>query len=150
MAPNKIRGSRATTKISRSGLTPATTLRHVTPVEPTHGATSNTARQNRAHGPTTARNRAAVRPPSRRGDNVAAAAIGPLEDSGVDFKDVIKVLGRENLIGRSVGHEVSGTDSHHAPGVPRGQIHIMRHADDRHAAFAIQMLEDIVELHLDL
>ena len=38
--------------ISRSGLTPARTLRHVTPVDPIHGVIRRTARQNKAHGPT--------------------------------------------------------------------------------------------------
>src|SRR5262249_43947113 len=92
--PNNARGSRATKKISRSGLAPASTLRQVTPVEPTHGATSSTIRQNRAHEPTTIKNRAADRPPLCCGNDVTAMAIGPLDDTGGDFKDVIKVLRR--------------------------------------------------------
>src|SRR5436305_685944 len=101
-------------KIPRSGLTPASTFRHVTPAEPIQGVISRTARQNSAHGPTTATNRAAERPSLRCRNNVAAAAIGPPEDSGGDFENVIKVLRRENLFRRSVGHKVSGTHGNHA------------------------------------
>src|SRR2546430_17633917 len=79
-------------KISRSGLTPAMTFRQVTGVEPIHGVISNTTRQSNAHGPTTATNRARERPRSGGRADVVAAAVRPLEDSGCDFKDVIKRL----------------------------------------------------------
>src|SRR5436190_446073 len=149
-APNKTRGSRATMKISRSGLTPARTFRQVTPVEPIHGATSRTMTQKAAHGPTTPMNRAAERPPSRRGNDVTAPAVGPLEDSGGDFKDVIKMLRREDLIGSSISHEGSRTNSDHPPGISCSKIHIVRYRDDRHLPLGVQALEDIVELHLML
>src|ERR1041385_2521744 len=93
-ALKRIRGSRATRKISRSGLTPAITLRQRTSVVPTHGVTSSTRRQNVAQGATTQRKRAGERPGSRRRNNVVAAAVGALEDSGVDFEDFIKMLRR--------------------------------------------------------
>src|SRR5262249_57569703 len=79
-------------KISRSGLAPTSTLRQVTPVEPTHGATSSTIRQNRAHEPTTIKNRAADRPPLCCGNDVTAVAIGRLDDTGGEFKDDHKVV----------------------------------------------------------
>src|SRR5262245_49635989 len=147
-APNRTRGSRATKNISRSGLTPATTFRQLTPVEPIQGAISRTSTQKAAHGPTTARNRAADREPSRRRNDVAAAPIGTLEDSGGDFKDVIKVLRGKNLVRRSVGDKTSGAHRNHAPGVTRGEIHVVGHADDGHRALGIQALDNIVELHL--
>src|SRR5438270_12448946 len=86
-------------KISRSGLTPATTFCHLTSVVPIHGVTARTRRQNAAQGRTTPRKRANDRPGSRRGNDVVAAVIGALEDSGGNFEDVINVFRRRTLSG---------------------------------------------------
>src|SRR6266404_1311172 len=136
--------------ILRSGLTPAMTFRQVTGVEPIHGVISNTTRQSNAHGPTTATNRARERPPSGGRDDVVAAAVRPLEDSGGDFKDFIKMLRRQDVFGRAVRHKESSTYGDHAMRVPRREIHIMRHTHDGHLPLRIQTFEDIVELNLML
>src|SRR5262245_12567101 len=115
-----MRGRRATTKISRSGLTPLTTLRHVIPVEPIHGVTRSTIKHKAAQGPTTAKKRAGDSPRSARRNDVASFAIGPLEDSGGDFKDVIKVLRRKDLIRSSIRHELSRMHCDHPASVPCG------------------------------
>src|SRR5262245_60955669 len=99
-----MRGRRATKKMSRSGLTPLRTFRHVTPVEPIHGVTSSTSKQNTAHDPTTTANRAAERPSLGRWNNVAASAIRPFRDSSGDFKDVMQIVRRQHLVGRPFRH----------------------------------------------
>src|SRR4051812_8283340 len=137
MAPNNIRGSLATIKISRSGLTPATTFRQVTPAVPIHGVTSKTIKQNAAQGATIAKNRPAESPLLCGGYDVGATAVGPLEDSGVDFEDVIKMLRCKDLVGRPVGGELAVPHRDHAASITRCEINIVRHADDRHSAFRI-------------
>src|SRR5215471_16581436 len=108
--------------MSQSGLTPAQTFRHVTPVEPIHGTTSKTTRQNSAQGPTMAMNRAGDRPSSRRRNDVIAAAIGSFEDSGGDFKDVIKVLWRQDLVGTPVYENFTAANRNHTFGITSWQI----------------------------
>src|SRR5213593_3570208 len=148
MAAKRVRGKRATTKISRSGLTPATTFRHVTPVEPIQGATARTTNKNAAQGPMTARKRLAERPPSDGWNDVIAAAVRPFEYSGGDFEDVIKKLRRKNLIGRSIRHDTSSANGDDATRVSRRQIHVMGDADDRQSLLDVESLENIVELDL--
>src|SRR5215831_4531113 len=101
-----MRGRRATMKISRSGLTPARTFRQLTSVVPIQGVITSTRTQNAAQGATTRRKRAGDRPGSRCGDNIVAAVIGTLEDSGGNFEDVIEMFGRKDVVWRSIRHDV--------------------------------------------
>src|SRR5439155_23608025 len=137
-------------KISRSGLRPISTLCQLIPVEPTHGAMASTKRPNNAHGPTTTRNRPADRLVSCGWNDVAAEAVRPPEDSGLDFKNFIKTFGRQDLAGRAIGDEVSCTDSDHPPGITRSEIDTVRGADERDPAVFIQTLQDVIELNLVL
>jgi hypothetical protein len=87
-------------------------------------------------------------PASRRGNDVVTPAVGPLEDRGGDFKDVLKMLGRKDLLGRSIRQQASFTNRNQAPRVSRRKIDVMCNANDRQLPLSIQAFEDIVELDL--
>src|SRR5215467_15029148 len=122
MALKRMRGRRATMKISRSGLTPARTLCQLSAVVPIQGVITSTRTQNAAQGATTRRKRAADRPGSRCGDDIVPAVIGALEDSGGNFEDVIKMFGRKDVVRRSIRHDVSITQRNHTMSITGCQI----------------------------
>src|SRR4029077_93594 len=120
----------------------------LTPVVPIQGVTSSTRRQNAAQGATTLRKRAGERPGSRRRNNIVAAAVRALEDSGANFEDFIKMLRRQNVIRSSVSRDGPVAHRNYTVRVPGGQIDIVCVAEDCHLPLDIEAFENIVKVDL--